>query len=69
MSSVKKNLLSCLFVLDVFCSYRRYEKLGIMNRCLDCKHFKQFLRDMQEEEEEFWEEVDKTHKYGYPRRF
>jgi len=27
------------------------------------------VREMDEEEEEFWEEEEKIRKYGYPRKF
>ena len=70
MSYSAEKLLSCLFLLDVLCSFRRrYEKLGIMNRCLECVHYKRFLKEMQEEEEEFFEEAEKIWKYGYPKSF
>ena len=65
----KKKLLSCLFLLDVLCSFRKSEKSYIMNRCSECVHYKRFLKEMQEEEEEFFEEADRIRKYGYPKRF
>ena len=66
---VEKKLLSCVFLADVLCSFRKSEHFGVMSRCLKCSHYARFVREMAEEEEEFWDEVDKIRKYGYPRRF
>jgi hypothetical protein len=69
MGRERKKLLSCLFFDDVFCSFRKSEKSGIMNRCFKCPHYLRFLRFMEEEEEEFWDEVDRIREYGYPKGF
>ena len=64
----EKKLLSCFFLPDVLCSFRKSEKFGVMSRCLKCPFYAKFMREMEEEEEEFWDEVDKIRKYGYSRR-
>lgn len=52
--------LSCLFLLDVLCSFRKSEKVfGIMDRCLKCKHYLEFLKEMQEEDEKVMDEIDR----------
>lgn len=54
METCKKNAskpLSCLFLLDVLCSYRKSERSGIMGRCLKCEHYARFMREMEEEDE------------------
>ena len=61
--------LSCFFLDDVVCSFRKNEKFGIMNRCLKCPHRLRFEREMDEEDERVMDEIDKIRKYGYPRRF
>ena len=61
--------LSCLFLPDVLCSFRKNENFAVMNRCLKCPHRKRFLREMDEEDERVMDEIDKIRKYGYPRRF
>ena len=66
---VRKKVLSCFFLTDVLCSYRKYEKIGVMSRCLKCQYYERFKREMDEEEEEFWDEVNMIRKYGYPKRF
>ena len=66
--SVEKKLFSCFFFSDVLCSWRKSEKFGIMNRCLKCPFYFKFLREMEEEEEQFWDEVDRIRKYGYSGR-
>jgi len=58
-----------VFLFDVVCSYNKSEKPAIMDRCLKCKHYFRFVKEMEEEEEEFWDEVDRIRKYGYPRKF
>jgi len=67
--SAEKKLLSCVLLPDVLCSFRESEQFGVMNRCLKCPHYFRFLKEMDEEEEEFFEEAEKIRKYGYPRKF
>jgi len=55
----------CLFLLDVFCSYRKSDKIRFMNRCLKCRYYKQFLREMAEEDEKAMDEIDQIRKHGY----
>jgi len=52
-----KKLLSCAFLLDVFCSYRKDAKFGIMARCFKCPHYVRFIREMDKEDEEMDKEV------------
>lgn len=51
--------LSCLFMPDVFCSHRKTENLGVMDKCLKCKHYLEFAREMEEFEQEAFEELDR----------
>ena len=62
MVDVKRKILSCLFLLDVLCSYRKTEGFGVMDRCLKCPHYFRFVREMEEEEEAFFEEVDRIRR-------
>lgn len=57
--------LLCLFLLDVFCSYRKSDKIRFMSRCLKCRYYKQFLREMAEENERVMDEIDRIRKHGY----
>ena len=69
---MKTKLLTCFFLPDVFCSFRTSEKFTayfLSTRCAKCIHYERFNRDMDEEEEKFWEEADKIEKYGYPKDF
>ena len=55
--------LSCLFLLDVLCSFRKSEKIfGIMDRCLKCRHYHEFLRIMAEEDEKEKAEIEELEK-------
>jgi len=47
-----ETLLSCAFLPDVLCSYRKDAKFGIMARCFKCPHYRRFEREMDEEDEE-----------------
>jgi hypothetical protein len=37
--------------------------------CEKCPYFKRFNREMAEEEDAFFEKVEKIRKYGYPKSF
>jgi len=69
MSVEKEKVLSCLFLLDVLCSFRKTEKFGVMDRCLKCSHYERFLREMDEQDEKFWDEEARIRKYGFPRKY
>lgn len=66
---VEKKLLSCTFLPDVLCSFRKSEKVRIMSRCSDCAHYKRFMREMDSEDEAVMTEIDRIRKYGYPKKF
>lgn len=53
-----EKLLSCAFLPDVLCSYRKDEKFGIMTRCFKCPHYIRFMREMDEEDERMMNEID-----------
>jgi len=38
-----------------------------MERCFTCKYYLTFVRELEEEEDKFFEECDKIRKYGYPK--
>lgn len=65
----EKKLLPCLFLLDVLCSFRKNEEFAILRECLSCPHYREFKREMENEEEQFFEEVNQIRKYGYPKKF
>jgi len=46
-----EKLLSCLFLLDVLCSYRKSTDFVIMARCFKCKEYIRFNAEMDEEDE------------------
>jgi len=62
-SSVQEGkVLSCMFYDDILCSYRKSEKFGVMDRCLKCRHYEEFLREMEEFEDEAFEELDRLER-------
>jgi len=61
---MSSKLLSCLFLLDVWCSFRKSEKFTMMDRCLKCKHYERFLREMDEEDEKVMDEIDEMRRFS-----
>jgi hypothetical protein len=65
MVDVEPKIFSCLFLPDVLCSYVKTEKsTGVMDRCLKCRHYKRFLREMAEEDEKVMDEIDEMRRTG-----
>ena len=55
--------LSCVFFDDVICSFRKGERgVRIMDRCLKCRHYVRFLREMEKEEDEFFDYVERVRR-------
>ena len=55
---------SCLFKLNVFCSYVKSQNfVGVMDRCLKCRHYEDFLLEMAEEDEKIMDEIDEMRRY------
>lgn len=54
--------LRCYFYDNVLCSFRKSLRSGIMPQCYTCRHYKRFKREMAEEEEEFFEEVERARR-------
>lgn len=59
------KVLSCFFLDDVLCSYRKSEKFTVMDRCFKCPHFRRFMHEMAEEDEKVMAEIDEIRKHGY----
>jgi len=60
----KSESLSCVFLNDVLCSYRKDEKFSVMVRCMKCSHYAKFTRDMDEEDERVMNEIDEIRRTG-----
>ena len=57
------KLLSCVFYDDVLCSYVKSEKfVGVMDRCLKCRHYLRFLEEMAEEDKKVMDEIDEIRR-------
>jgi len=54
-----KKLLSCVFLVDVLCSFRKSEESGVMGRCFKCSHYFRFMREMEEEDDAVMDEIDR----------
>ena len=65
MVDVESKVFSCSFMLDVLCSYVKSEKsTGVMDRCLKCRHYEEFLREMHEEDMKVMHEIDEIRRTG-----
>jgi len=56
------KILSCVFLDDVLCSYRKSEKFTVMGRCLNCCHYARFMREMAEEDAKVMDEIDEMRR-------
>ena len=63
MVDVKPKILGCLFLLDVLCSFRKSEGFGVMDRCMKCPHYEEFLRVMDAEDEKVMDEIDEMRRF------
>ena len=63
MVDVEPKVLSCLFLPHILCSYRKTEKLGVMDRCLNCRYYREFLRIMHAEDMKVMDEIDRMRRY------
>ena len=59
----KPKILSCFFDDAVLCSYRKTEGFGVMDRCMKCRHYEEFLRVMDEEDEKVMDEIDRMRRW------
>ena len=57
----------CVFFNDVVCSFRKSDRVGVMDRCFKCSHFERHERMMDEQESEFWDYVDRVREFGIDR--
>ena len=56
------KVLPCVFSEKVLCSHRKSVKVYIMDRCWECSELARFEREMDEEEEKFFDEVDEVRR-------
>lgn len=56
----------CLFLVDVVCPYRGSEDkrrhFSVVSCCFKCSRYAQFVSEMEREEEEFFEEVERIRR-------
>lgn len=48
--SSSSSWLPCVFVYGILCSFRKSSHVGIMNRCFECPHWKEFESGMDEDD-------------------
>ena len=59
------KLLSCIFLTDVSCLYRKDDNFRLMDRCLKCRHYRRFMHEMAEDDERSMDEIDRIREHGY----
>jgi hypothetical protein len=61
------KVLSCVFFDDVLCSFRKSVKFVVMARCFNCREYKRFMQEMEEEDRKIDAEIEEVHRTGvYP---
>jgi len=63
MVVVQPKILPCIFLNDILCSFRKTEKFAIMDRCLRCRYYREFLLEMQAEDEAVMDEIDRMREF------
>ena len=59
------KFLSCIFLLGVRCAFRKdADDFRPMEKCFTCCHYLTFVRELEEEEDEFFAFADDVEKYG-----
>jgi len=59
--------LSCVFLPDVLCSYRKGKRSGVMGKCFECLYYEKFMSEMEKEEEK--EDVAFLAEFDHVNRF
>lgn len=60
-----KELLRCLFWLNIWCAFRKSKAItGVMDRCMKCKHYLEFLKVMDEEDAKVMDEIDEMRRFS-----
>ena len=63
--SGQPKLLPCLFDGVTLCAFvKREGRTGVLTRCFKCPTFFRFYREMEAEEDAFWEEVERIRRGG-----
>jgi demethoxyubiquinone hydroxylase (CLK1/Coq7/Cat5 family) len=55
----------CSFSNDALCSSKKCAGFVFMGRCLKCRHYRRFMREMEEDDERLMDEIDRMRKEGY----
>ena len=58
------KLLSCIFDDSFTCSFRKTACSCLMARCLECRRYKRFSREMLEADEKVMDEIDEERRMG-----
>lgn len=61
---MKPKSLLCLFAIDekILCQHVHETNFGVIHRCLNCKYYTEFCREMEAEEDEFFDEARRMRK-------
>lgn len=52
----------CSFFDDVVCSFKKSDKFVVLRRCLKCSHSERFMREMEQEENMFFDEAKRMRR-------
>jgi hypothetical protein len=56
----------CSFWENVLCQSKKNDRFVVLRRCLTCPHYRRFEREMEEEEDEFFDYVERVRSRGNP---
>ena len=56
---MSSKLLPCMFKPEILCSFRKTMKFVVMHRCMKCRFYREFMREMEEEDQEIMDEIDR----------
>ena len=62
MVELSKGKGYCFFTNAVRCFHRKSDRSGVFDRCAKCPHYERFMREMEEEEDKFWDEFDRLER-------
>lgn len=60
----KRDLFDCTFVEGVKCPYKTCKKSKLLPQCANCKTYNKWMREMEAEEDKFFDEVDRIRATG-----
>ena len=52
----------CSWVIRVLCPHKKTRNFALLSQCFECSHYREFLRDMAEEDEKVMDDIDRERR-------